>query len=164
MRRLDSTGPRFGRRKGLIYYSSCFEVVQVFGVSNARPNKQRVFALPILAAMAEAGVEHAQNSEPCVSLQQHAHTRRRQSRLNNAESKDELNVAARRIARRRSSMRAIPIGILLHQVNQMSSKTKVRKHQKRNDKTRVSVHDTCPRRLVCESSLTVTWSGKPQKP
>lgn len=38
-------------------------------------------------------------------------------RLSNTESEDGLNVAARKIARRRSSLRAIPIGKLLHQVD-----------------------------------------------
>lgn len=37
-------------------------------------------------------------------------------RLGNTESKDDLNVAARRVARRRSSLRAIPIGKLIHEV------------------------------------------------
>ncbi|CAN0488682.1 unnamed protein product [Laminaria digitata] len=52
----------------------------------------------------------------CLSIPSLPWRAEKARRLNNAESKDELNVAARKVARRRSSLRAIPIGTLIHQV------------------------------------------------
>lgn len=46
-----------------------------------------------------------------------AHSQFRKNRLNNVDSKDDLNVAARKVSRRRSSLRAIPIGKLVHQAS-----------------------------------------------
>ncbi|CAM9449508.1 unnamed protein product [Ectocarpus sp. 4 AP-2014] len=51
----------------------------------------------------------------CLSIPSLPWRAEKARRLNNAESKDELNVAARKIARRRSSLRAVPIGELVHQ-------------------------------------------------
>eukprot|EP00903_Cladosiphon_okamuranus_P018620 g17140.t1 len=51
----------------------------------------------------------------CLSIPSLPWRAEKARRLNNVESKDDLNVAARKVARRRSSLRAIPIGKLIHE-------------------------------------------------
>eukprot|EP00752_Nemacystus_decipiens_P002760 g2578.t1 len=51
----------------------------------------------------------------CLSIPSLPWRAEKARRLNNVESEDDLNVAARKVARRRSSLRAIPIGKLIHQ-------------------------------------------------
>eukprot|EP00904_Undaria_pinnatifida_P002500 jgi/Undpi1/12250/HiC_scaffold_5.g01926.m1 len=51
----------------------------------------------------------------CLSIPSLPWRAEKARRLNNAESKDELNVAARKVARRRSSLTAVSIGNLIHQ-------------------------------------------------
>ncbi|CAM9715689.1 unnamed protein product, partial [Pylaiella littoralis] len=75
--------------------------------------------------------------------------RRHDMMLNNAESKDELNVAARRIARRRSSMRAIPIGILLYQGSRFfwrSKETIDVAYHYNSDEGLITISTRCPER------------------
>ncbi|CAN0382584.1 unnamed protein product [Ascophyllum nodosum] len=85
----------------------------------------------------------------CLSIPSLPWRAERARRLRNAESKEDLNVAARKVDRRRSSLRAIPIGTLLHQGSQFFWRSKesidVAFHYN-SDEGLITISTRCPSR------------------